>query len=168
MSRGVTLSVVTHIALMTVAAMTLLAVQSSAPKDKLHVTETQHLTVTPSVSATGTRVSLIVDIVPKPKMHVYSPEQKDYVPISLTLAATDGVKAGAPVFPKAEKYVFEALKETQLVYSKPFRIVQDVTLARAPADRRVTVKGTLRYQACDDRVCYMPQSVGVVWEIKVP
>jgi hypothetical protein len=106
-------------------------------------------------------------------MHVYAPEQKDYISISLALEPDESFTARAPVFPKAEKYFFEPLKETQLVFSKPFRIVQDVTLALTPAFRErartegatLTIKGTLRYQACDDRVCYLPQNVPVSWTI---
>jgi DsbC/DsbD-like thiol-disulfide interchange protein len=137
------------------------AVSAEAPRAQ--VTETKHLTITPSVSQAGGRVSLIVDVVPKPKMHVYAPEQKDYIPISLTLAAADGVRAGQAQFPKAEKWFFEPLKETQLVYSKPFRITQPITLTKSSAT--VTINGTLRYQACDDSICYLPQNVPVSWTI---
>jgi len=53
--------------------------------------------------------------------------------------------------------------------------VQDVTLAvtRAMRERAggagasITITGTLRYQACDDKVCYMPQSLPVSWTIGV-
>ncbi|HXW03686.1 MAG TPA: protein-disulfide reductase DsbD domain-containing protein [Vicinamibacterales bacterium] len=156
--------VLTTVALLAVAAAQP-AVPTAAPK-----AETKHLVVAASSGppARG-RIPLFLDVTPRPKMHVYAPDKRQtYIPVALSIAASDGLIVHAPKFPAPEKYFFEPLKETQLVYSRPFRIVQDVTLARAPADRRVTVKGTLRYQACDDRVCYMPQSVGVVWEIKVP
>jgi Disulphide bond corrector protein DsbC len=142
-----------------------------APKD------TPHLTLTTSTSeavvAPGTRFSLWVDITPKPKMHVYTPEQKDYIPIELSIAADDAIKVLPPVFPKSEKYFFAPLEETQLVFSKPFRIVQDVTVSlsaaiiqrAAAAGATLTIKGTLRYQACDDKVCYVPQSVPVSWTV---
>ena len=57
----------------------------------------------------------------------------------------------------------EILKETQLVYSKPFRIAQDVTLKEPSAP--LTIKGTVRYQACDDTICYRPTNVPVQWTI---
>ena len=123
--------------------------------------------------APGARVSLRLDVAPKARMHVYSPAQKDYIPIALTIEKTAAVKAQPAVFPKAETYYFQALEETQLVYSKPFRIVQDVTIASTPAlaDRARTpgatlvVKGTLEYQACDESVCYRPTSVPVEWTV---
>ena len=132
--------------------------------------ETAHLVVTavPASApvAAGARVVLRLDVAPKAKMHVYSPEQKDYIPVSLTIEKNPAITVQPAVFPKAEKYLFKALEETQLVYSKPFQIVQNVTLAKsAQAGGTITVKGTLEYQACDESVCYRPQKVGVSWTL---
>jgi DsbC/DsbD-like thiol-disulfide interchange protein len=134
-------------------------------------TETKHLTVTTSASAAsvapGGRLELFVDIAPKPKMHVYAPEQKEYIPVSFTVETSDSIKSGAVRFPKAETYFFAPLKETQLVYSKPFRMFRDVTVAPTAAGAEVTIKGTIRYQACDDTICYVPQNVPVSWTIGI-
>ena len=138
------------------------------------VQETDHLTVKTSTAVRtvkpGSRVSLFVEIAPKLKMHVYAPGQKDYIPVSIALAQNPLVKPHPPVFPAAEKYFFKPLKETQLVYSKPFRIVQDVTLAE-PVDSytksTLTIAGTVRYQACDDEICYLPKTVPVSWTLRL-
>jgi hypothetical protein len=52
------------------------------------------------------------------------------------------------------------------VYSKPFRLLQDVTILATPdvqktlaAMNSVTLTGALEYQACDDRICYNPARV---------
>lgn len=139
--------------------------------------ETPHLTITTapvsSAAAPGGRLALTVDVAPKPRMHVYSPQQKDYIPIALTLQAAPAFSIQPAVYPKPEKYVFAPLKETQLVYSKPFRITQPVTIAAAPALRAaglaagavLTISGKLRYQACDDAICYMPKEVPVSWHV---
>jgi hypothetical protein len=78
----------------------------------------------------------VVDVTPKPKMHVYAPEQKDVIPVSLTLDPGE-FKAHPAQFPRPQKYFFKPLDETQLVFSTPFRIVQDITvaLARGPQAR---------------------------------
>jgi hypothetical protein len=140
-------------------------------------TETKHLTMAVSSHAVGvapgTRVSLTLDVTPKPTMHVYAPGQKGFVPISLTIQADPEITTGAVQFPKAEKLRVNPDDEAQLVYSKPIRIAQDVTIAATPAvlDRArtpgatVIVKGTLRYQACDDVICYVPVNVPVAWTI---
>jgi hypothetical protein len=60
------------------------------------------------------------------------------------------------------------------VYNAPFRIAQPLTLGRTPAIHglvatggAVRVQGALRYQACDDTVCYRPETVALNWTIPV-
>lgn len=139
-------------------------------------TETAHATISAVVSdaqvAPGTRIALFVDIAPKPKMHVYAPGQPEVIPVSLQLVEDD-VKAHTPQFPAPEKYFFRPLNETQLVYSKPFRITQHATVALTPAVRQrarsagatLRINGTVQYQACDDAICYTPVTVPLSWTI---
>jgi hypothetical protein len=142
--------------------------------------DSKYLTLTPSASpaqvAPGTRFTLALDVVPKPKMHVYAPGQPDYIPISLALE-TDSLyrPAGDARYPKPEVLFFKPLNERFKVYSKPFRIAQDVVvpysqetrgLAKASAATLV-VKGKVHYQACDDAVCYLPVDVPVSWTIRL-
>lgn len=128
----------------------------------------KQLTVTISQSVTaarrGAEVSLFVDVFPKPKMHVYAPEQKGgYIRITLELDKSAAFKAGAPVFPKGADYYFEPLGETFKVFDAAFRIRQDVRILAST--RPITITGTLRYQACDDQVCYRPDEVKVSWTL---
>ena len=55
-----------------------------------------------------------------------------------------------------------------------FSIVQTVTLAGAQqieplldSERDLPIEADLRYQACDDRECYLPETVRVKWTVKV-
>jgi hypothetical protein len=59
-----------------------------------------------------------------------------------------------------------ALNETQIVYAKPFRIAQDVTVKSADGGTK-TIKGSVRYQACDDAICYLPKTIPVEWVVRV-
>lgn len=137
----------------------------------------RQLSVTLSQSALearpGVSLALYADVLPKPKMHVYAPEQTGgYIRIELALDDDAAVVEEKPVFPKASDYYFEPLDETFKVFDAPFRIRQDITMASTPALRRrasagetVTLTGTLRYQACDDQVCYRPDQVKLTWNI---
>lgn len=125
-----------------------------------------------AVAAPGDRLTLIVDATPGPTIHVYSPEQKNYIPVSLKLDPSPDWRAHAPRFPPSGTYFFAPLNETVRVYTKPFRVTQDVTLAlspelrkRAAAKASIAITGTLHYQACDDAVCYRPESVPLRWTI---
>jgi DsbC/DsbD-like thiol-disulfide interchange protein len=146
------------------------------PSPQAAQVETKHVTVATSAPAgavaPGSRVSLVIDVAPKPEMHVYAPEQKELIPISLVLEANRAVKAHPARFPKPEK--FKPLDEIQFVYSKPFRIVQDVTVSTTTAPHRakaagttLTIKGALKYQACDNSICYAPVTVPVAWTISL-
>ncbi len=159
--------------------------QSTPPADFLSRTEdpadrsreTRHLTLRLSSHALpvapASRVTLTVDVTPKAKMHVYAPEQKDVIPIGLVLEPNDSLRASPPRFPPSERYFFAPLDETQRVYSKPFRIAQEVRILDTPARRggarpagvTITIRGTVRYQACDEAVCYLPEDVPVSWTI---
>ena len=135
------------------------------------VVETAHLTATASTSAAtvapGGRVSLYLDVSPKPRMHVYAPDQDAYLPVSLTMSTAPGLTTRPAVFPKGEPFVFEPTAERQLVFSEPFRIDVPVTIARSTAPGPRTLSATLQYQACDDRVCYIPKKITVRWEIRI-
>ena len=118
----------------------------------------------------GTRVSLAVDITPKARMHVYAPGAK-YTPVTLRIQPSPHVKAHDVVYPPAKDYFFEPLREHAQVYSEPFRLVLDVTIGNrnmsAPMPSRLTLKATLDYQACDDKICYLATSVPLQWTVKI-
>jgi DsbC/DsbD-like thiol-disulfide interchange protein len=140
---------------------------SVIPTGQSTVVETPHLQVRTTGgeagAAPGGRVSLFVEVVPKPRMHVYAPEQKAYLPVSLRMEPSPYVKVRPAVFPKGESFFFAPTRETQIVYSRPFRIELPVTIGRVRPAGPLTLTGTLEYQACDDRLCYAPRKVPVTW-----
>lgn len=133
---------------------------------------TPHLTLATSSSATmvkpKAKVSLFVDIIPDPKIHVYAPGAVDYIPVALTIAPQKGITAAKVQYPKSEDLFFEPLNEHVPVYQKPFRLAQDITLAPSvKAGQTLTLTGTLKYQACDDSVCFAPVTTPVSWTVAV-
>ena len=139
--------------------------------------ETDHLTAeawaTDDVVAPGNRFSLVVDVTPKPEMHVYAPGDHTYRVIRLRIDQPEFVRAHDVTYPPSEVYHFEPLDERVEVYESPFRLVQEVTIpmnreiagqAVAP-DATVTIEGALEYQACDDEVCYIPAVVPLTWTL---
>jgi DsbC/DsbD-like thiol-disulfide interchange protein len=127
---------------------------------------------TDRVAAPGTRFSIVLDVTPASGIHVYAPGAKGYRPITLRIQPQPGLVAGDTSFPEPETYHFKPLDEHVLVYQRPFRIVQDVMIdpSRAAAAalkgvKQMTIDATLDYQACDDKICYLPQSVPLSWTI---
>ena len=114
----------------------------------------------------GTKVALFVDVTPKPGMHVYAPGNADYIPITVKLNAAAEIKAGKLAYPKSD--VVTLADEKVSVFQKPFRLTQDVTLDKsAKPGSAIAVAGIVNYQACDDRVCYPPESAPVSWSVTV-
>lgn len=151
--------------------------KSSAPGASVTI-EGQQVTLTLSASdaiaAPGRRISLFVQVAPGPKMHVYAPGQRGYIPIRLSLDADPAYRAHEVRYPPSRPYVFVPLNETVQVYEESFRLTQDVTLAltqdvrrRAVAGETLSLKGALEYQACDDKVCYRPETLPLEWKLKL-
>ena len=132
---------------------------------------TRHLSFTaslsPDVARAGGRLSLVVNVVTKQRMHVYAPGTK-YRAVTIKLNSHPFLRASRPVYPKPSFYVFKPLKEQVLVYSSPFKLTMDVAVgAVTPRMPPLKITGTLSYQACDDRVCYLPETVPLEWTVPV-
>jgi hypothetical protein len=141
------------------------------------VIDTKHLKVTASASNAVVRpnqhVMLRLDIDMKKRMHVYAPEVTGYKPIAFEITESPMYKASAPVFPKSKMLNLKAIKETVPVYEGRFAVQVPVVFASSGEMRKLMegkqelqVAGTLVYQACDDKVCYVPQRIPLTWTMK--
>jgi DsbC/DsbD-like thiol-disulfide interchange protein len=135
-----------------------------------------HLDAAPSASTDvvtpGQAFSVRADITPKRGVHVYAPGNASYTPVSLTIDPQAGIVSGSAKYPKAVEFFFAPLKERIQVFSTGFRLERELTvtpaasttlaLSAAPA---LTIRGALEYQACDDKVCYLPQTLPLTWTV---
>jgi hypothetical protein len=140
--------------------------------------QTAHLTLRASIAdaavAPGERVSLVVDVTPLPSMHVYAPGKHTYRVVALAVDEQPWLRAHDTVYPSAEIYHFRPLDERVEVYSKPFRLVKDLTILATPEIQKqlsamssLTITGALEYQACDDKLCYNPARVPLRFDLAV-
>jgi hypothetical protein len=126
-----------------------------------------------SVTA-GSRFSIIVDVKPKPGMHVYAPgaEKFRYRVVALKLDAQSGLSYEPVAYPESGIYYFEPFDEHVPVYEHPFTLLQEILVeasneAQDALDKldSLTLTGSFYYQACDDRICYNPESVPLSFTI---
>jgi hypothetical protein len=140
--------------------------------------DTMHLTLLTSIGdarvAPGKPVSLAFDVTPKKTMHVYAPGKHDYQVITVKLDPQPWFRVQPTKYPASEIYHFKELDEKVETYSKPFTLIQDVTVLATPEAQKllaaaptVTLSGRLEYQACDDKVCYAPTKVPVTFTLNV-
>ena len=132
----------------------------------------KHLVVTTGASGAtvkpGGTLLLMVDIVPNPGIHVYAPGAKGYLPIAFTLGPQKGATLAKTVYPKSEMLLFAPLNERVPVYQKPFRLTREVTIAGSVTPgATLTLAGTIDYQACDDKICFVPASAPVAWTVGI-
>jgi DsbC/DsbD-like thiol-disulfide interchange protein len=114
----------------------------------------------------GTKLMLFVDVTPKPGIHVYAPGNNDYIPITVKLNPATDVKPGKLAYPKSENAVIA--DEKVAVFQKPFRLTQEISLDKSvKPGASIVVGGTVNYQACDDKVCFPPESAPVSWTVSV-
>jgi hypothetical protein len=89
-------------------------------------------------------------------LHFYGqPLPECYIPVELDIDAGDGLLVQQIVYPEAQTHRFEAIDETLPAYSRTFRIkAHCMGQAR---EGRVDIYASLKYQACDEAVCYLPE-----------
>ena len=121
----------------------------------------------------GLRLTLVADFQLPSKMHVYAPEVQNYIPIRLEIDPSPNYKALPAEYPKAEILYLPAIQETVPVYQGKFRVTQDVTVAAGnvlqpiiASNGELKITGKLRYQACDDKICYLPETLPLEWTLK--
>lgn len=116
----------------------------------------------PPAPAGDGSLTLRLRVTPRPGMRIYAQDVEGYLPLSLALDLPAEARVGRTAYPASTLYTFPPTGERARVHRVPFTIAQPVRLAPGTTLPDEVV-GTLRYQACDDRLCYPPQRVRVAW-----
>lgn len=136
----------------------------------------KHLTLTTSSTAatlrTALKLELNIDIALDPRVHVYAPGVEGYIPISWSVNESPAWKPAEVVFPASKKLRLEAINETVPVFDGKFRLRRELVITDEKDVRplldsngNLTISGSVKYQACDDRQCFLPSTVAVKWTL---
>ena len=115
-------------------------------------------------------ITLVGDFDLKPKMHVYAPGVQHYIPISFEVNRSSYYTIFPAEYPAAEALNLPAINETVPVYQGKFRVIRDIAMGgrdTLATKSELRIKGKLRFQACDDKICYLPQTIDLEWVLKV-
>ena len=123
----------------------------------------------------GGRITLTAQVQLPPDVHVYAPGVQGYKPIALVMDAAPGMEFTPVNYPHAKVLYLSAIKERVPVFEGTFRISQDLKISSAAefssalgADGKTfTITGKIAYQACDSKICFLPTSVPVRWQLRV-
>jgi thiol:disulfide interchange protein len=117
----------------------------------------------------GTTVRAALRVTVPEGFHVQSNRPRDplLIPTEVTVEAPAGVQLSELVFPEASEFKQEGLPEPLLVFEREFTIGVAFRLAADVPVGDVNVPARLRYQACDDKMCYAPGTVQTSWALRV-
>jgi thioredoxin:protein disulfide reductase len=115
----------------------------------------------------GVRAALQVRL--PAQLHVQSNKPRDpsLIPTVLTVSAPAGVRVAEIVFPKPTDLAQEGQTEPLAVFENEFAIGVRFDVASSVAAGALEIPARLRYQACDEHLCYAPTSANVVWTVNV-
>jgi len=127
------------------------------------------------IGAPGSRIGLSAEVKLPAGVHVYAPGAQGYRVTELKIQPSPDFTLASAAYPKSKSLYLAAIKETVPVYEGNLLITQDVVFAFSPAfmgslgadGKTVDVQGEFRYQACDERICYLPETVPVKWQVQV-
>ena len=137
-------------------------------------TKAKHLSLSTSATSTEARMGrhmvLMLDVDLPPGVHVYAPGVQGYIPIDWKQAETPAAKASAVMFPNPKILFLAAINEKVPVFEGRFRLTREIVLGTdkdlaplADKDGKLILQGSLRYQACDEEKCFIPETVPIAW-----
>lgn len=104
----------------------------------------------------GERIGLRVTIRLAPGVHVYGrPLADGYIPVTLTIDAPETIVVAPVAYPAPQPVQFAWLDEHLPSYTGEFTLQTALTFAEQRED--VTITAALRFQACTDEECFIPQ-----------
>jgi len=153
-------------------ASDILVKQFGAAAGAAHSTvEAKHLRIAASagtgVVSTGQRIVLTVDVSAPKGVHIYAPDVKGYIPIELSIAESKAYAVHPGVYPASKMMRLPVIDETVPVYTGDFRVLREITIGKSAQPGELTVEGSLRYQACDEKQCFVPETVPLKWVLRV-
>ena len=115
----------------------------------------------------GTTAHVALAVTLDPGFHVNSntPLDEFLIPTVLTLDPPAGISVEALAFPEA--ILLDQNGEKLAVFEEEFLIGAALTFDAALSAGSYAVPGTLRYQACNDRMCFTPKTVPIQFDLTV-
>jgi thiol:disulfide interchange protein DsbD len=117
----------------------------------------------------GGTAHVAVKVVLPERLHTNSnkPRARGLIPAVLTITPTEGVEVAEIVYPQPSDLKQEGSEQPLSVYQREFLIGVQLNVAASAAPGEITVAGRFRYQACDEKMCYLPVSEPIEWKLRV-
>lgn len=119
------------------------------------------------VAHPGTQTNVALEVALDAGFHLQSnaPLDESLIPTVLTLDPPDGFSVESVAFPEA--ILLDVAGDALAVFEEEFRIGALVDVSDSVAPGSYTVPGTLRWQACNDTMCFQPKNTDVAFNVTV-
>lgn len=96
------------------------------------------------------------------------PKSEFLIPTALKVEATTDIVIGKITYPDGQDMSFPFDPDEKLnVYSGDFKIDVQVRPLHSVQPGKYIVRGTLKYQACDNAACYPPKQLPISFDVKI-
>ena len=145
------------------AAVALLQAQTPKPP-VVTVAEPTAVRITP-----GGKAAARVTVTIAPGFHVQANPASgpNLIPLWMDLHCQPPLRLGSPSYPPGKRHRLQGSDLELSVYDGTIEVGVPVEAAKDAAPHQITIQGSLRYQACDDRICLRPQTVAVRVPVRV-
>jgi hypothetical protein len=96
------------------------------------------------------------------------PKSEFLIPTVLKVEATTDIVIGRTTYPDGQDMSFAFAPDEKLnVYTGDFQVDVLVRPLRSVEKGKYVVRGTLKYQACDNSACYPPKQLPISFDVKI-
>lgn len=145
------------------AAAAAAAGQSTRPRAEV----TPVVESTPARAGETARLSLRVRLPAEVHVQAHEPRDPSLIPTVLTVEAPPGIAVEAVEYPPPTELTQTGRTESLAVLGPEFVIDVRVSIAPTVGAGELVLPAVLRYQACNDAVCFPPARASATWRLPV-
>jgi hypothetical protein len=121
------------------------------------------------VVAPGGKAQARISVTIAPGFHVQAnpASQPNLIPLRLALKERPPLRVGDSRYPPGKSHRLQGSEFELSVYDGTIELGVSIEAAKDAAPVETALEGSLRYQACDDRVCLRPQELPVRLPVRV-
>jgi thioredoxin:protein disulfide reductase len=129
--------------------------------------------IAPFVEANGVRpgspIRVALTVTLPEGLHVQSdtPRDPSLIPTALTIDAPAGVTVTQLIFPHPTDFAQAGQAQPLRVFEHEFVVGAELEIDRGVPAGELAIPARLRYQACDDKVCFRPITATTGWTLRV-
>ena len=121
-----------------------------------------------AVQGKAATVSLLFRVASGYHINSNQPKAEFLIPTVLKVEATTDIVIGKTTYPEGQDMSFAFAPDEKLnVYTGDFKVDVLVRPLHTVQPGKYVVRGTLKYQACDNAACYPPKQLPISFDVKI-